>query len=86
VGWLVGPGGCLDEDLQPGYEVIRLTRRHPGKGPREQVKAEHLTVPRSARCPAGVSQISVRRRSAGSLSRSSSPWSSRWLTISLMTD
>jgi hypothetical protein len=45
VGWLVGPGGCLDEDLQPGYEVIRLTRRHPGKGPREQVKAEHLTVP-----------------------------------------
>jgi hypothetical protein len=45
VGSQVGPGGRLDEDLQPGYEVIRLTRRQPGKGPREQVKAEHLAVP-----------------------------------------
>jgi CubicO group peptidase (beta-lactamase class C family) len=41
---------------------------------------------RSASCPAGVSQISVRRRSAGSSSRSSRPWRSRCVTISLITD
>ena len=42
---IVEPGGRLHEGLQPGHQLVRLARRHPGKGPSEQVQAQHLAVP-----------------------------------------